>query len=165
MKFLYWDQWVEFWKKREKPESRKDDQTDRDSNGFLDIRGKPVLTAKSGGWKASIFIIGKKIFIIKTKLDPKDNSISSYNPLIYCAGVEFSERLTYYAIASNLIIYLTTVLHEGVAASAKNVNYWSGVATVLPLVGGFIADAYCGRYWMVLISSIIYILVRLLAKE
>lgn len=130
MKFLYWEEWLEFWKKTENPESRKDDQLQRDINGFLDIRGRPVLRAKTGGWKASLFII----------------------------GVEFSERLTYYAIASNLIIYLTTVLHEGVAASAKNVNYWTGVTTVLPLVGGFIADAYCGRYWMVLLSSIIYIL-------
>ncbi|KAH9324449.1 hypothetical protein KI387_004627, partial [Taxus chinensis] len=72
--------------------------------------------------------------------------------------VEFSERMTYYGIASNLIIYLTSVLHEGVAASAKNVNNWSGVTTVMPLVGGFLADAYFGRYWMVLISSLIYIL-------
>lgn len=130
MKFLYWAEWVEFWKKTAKPESRKDEQLEGDSKGCVDLRGRPVLRAKTGRWKASVFII----------------------------GVEFSERLTYYAIASNLIIYLTTILHEGVATSAKNVNYWTGATTVLPLIGGFLADAYCGRYWMILVSSIIYIL-------
>ncbi|KAH9324446.1 hypothetical protein KI387_004624 [Taxus chinensis] len=100
------------------------------NDGSVDIRGRPVIRTKTGGWKASFFII----------------------------GVEINERLTYYGIAANLIIYLTSVLQEGVATSAKNVNYWTGVTTVMPLVGGFIADAYCGRYWMVLISSIIYLL-------
>eukprot|EP01018_Ginkgo_biloba_P005000 Gb_01342 [translate_table: standard] len=100
------------------------------NDGSVDIKGRPVLRPATGGWKASLFII----------------------------GVEFSERLTYYGIASNLIIYLTTVLRQGVEASAKNVNNWSGVTTVMPLVGAFLADAYTGRYWMVLISSIIYLL-------
>lgn len=74
-----------------------------------------------------------------------------------CAANEFSERLAYFAIATNLIIYLTTVLHEELATSAKNVSYWVGVTCVMPLVGGFLADAYCGRYWMVLTSSILYL--------
>lgn len=74
-------------------------------------------------------------------------------------GIEFSERLSYYGIASNLIIYLNKVLHQELKTAAKNVNDWVGVTTVVPLVGGFLADAYVGRFWMVLISSIIYLLV------
>eukprot|EP01018_Ginkgo_biloba_P006618 Gb_10650 [translate_table: standard] len=125
MGFLYWKEWVEFWK-------RSVERNDQEwvNDGSVDIKGRAALRATTGGWKASFFII----------------------------GVEFSERLTYYGIASNLIIYLTTVLRQGVATSAKNVNNWSGVTTVMPLVGAFLADAYTGRYWMVLISSIIYLL-------
>ncbi|GLJ42406.1 hypothetical protein SUGI_0878530 [Cryptomeria japonica] len=127
MGFFCWREWFEFWKK---PAVSREDGEEWVNDGSVDLRGRSVMKSKSGGWKASLFII----------------------------GVEFSERLTYYGVASNLIIYLTTVLHEGVATSAKNVNNWSGVTTVMPLVGGFLADAYFGRYWMVLISSVIYLL-------
>eukprot|EP01018_Ginkgo_biloba_P001008 Gb_27113 [translate_table: standard] len=72
--------------------------------------------------------------------------------------VEFSERMAYVAILSNLITYLTSVLHEGLTVSVKNVNNWLGVTTVLPLVEGFLANAYVGRYWIVVASSIIYLL-------
>ncbi|RRT80984.1 hypothetical protein B296_00013889 [Ensete ventricosum] len=67
------------------------------------------------------------------------------------------ERLCYFGLATNLIIYLTTVLHQELKTAAKNVNYWSGVTTVMPLIGGFIADAYLGRFSTVLVSTLIYI--------
>lgn len=75
------------------------------------------------------------------------------------AVIEFSERLSYFGLATNLIIYLTRVLHQEVKTAAKNVNYWQGVTTLVPLFGGFIADAYLGRFSTVLCSSVIYILV------
>eukprot|EP00252_Welwitschia_mirabilis_P005412 TRINITY_DN15892_c0_g1_i3.p1 TRINITY_DN15892_c0_g1~~TRINITY_DN15892_c0_g1_i3.p1 ORF type:complete len:569 (-),score=88.09 TRINITY_DN15892_c0_g1_i3:92-1798(-) len=78
--------------------------------------------------------------------------------LLNNAGVEFGERMTYFGISSNLIIYLTSVMHLGVKMAAKEVNNWTGVTTCVPLVGGFLADAYFGRYWMVLISTVIYLL-------
>lgn len=74
-----------------------------------------------------------------------------------CAVLVTCESMAYFSIAVNMIIYLTTVLDEGVATSVKNVNYWIGTSCVLPLLGGFIADVYCGRYKMVLVSSAIYI--------
>lgn len=56
------------------------------------------------------------------------------------------ERVAFYAISSNLVIYLTTVLHEDISVSARNVNNWSGTTFMTPLIGAFIADAYLGRY-------------------
>eukprot|EP01018_Ginkgo_biloba_P034666 Gb_19865 [translate_table: standard] len=132
---LTWKEWTEFWKRptsHMKPATQPTTEYDQEwvTDGSVDLKGRPILRSSTGGWKASLFII----------------------------GVEFSERLTYYGIAANLIIYLTSVLHEGVATSAKNVNNWTGVTTVMPLLGGFLADAYFGRYWMVLISSFMYLL-------
>lgn len=121
---------MEFGKKPVESLGRNDEQLQRVNIGSVDIEGTPVLRTKTGGWKASLFMI---VF-------------------------EFSERLAYFAIQANLIIYLTTVLNEGLTTSVKNVNYWTGVAAVMPLVGGFIADVYCGRYWMIVIASIIYVL-------
>ncbi|KAF5729628.1 protein NRT1/ PTR FAMILY 5.6-like [Tripterygium wilfordii] len=96
----------------------------------VDYKGRVPLRASTGVWKASLFII----------------------------TIEFSERLSYFGIAPNLISYLTKVLHQDLKIAAKNVNYWTGVTTTTPLIGGFLADAYTGRFTMVLISSLIYLI-------
>ncbi|KAJ8624254.1 hypothetical protein MRB53_032784 [Persea americana] len=96
----------------------------------IDNEGRIPLRASTGAWKASLFII----------------------------AIEFSERLTYFGIATNLIIYLTKILHQDLKTAAKNVNYWAGVTTMMPLIGGFLADAYLGRFSAILGSSIIYLM-------
>lgn len=76
-----------------------------------------------------------------------------------CAGCEVSERVAFYAISSNLVIYLTTVLHEDISVSARNVNNWCGTTFMTPLIGAFIADAYLGRYLTLATFSCGYFLV------
>jgi len=97
----------------------------------LDRRGgRSVKKALARAWKSSLFII----------------------------GVEVAERMTYYGIASNLITYLTDVLHQSTATAATNVNIWSGVTSTLPFLGAFLADAYWGRYRTIVASSFVYLL-------
>jgi hypothetical protein len=74
-------------------------------------------------------------------------------------GMEFGERLSYFGIATNLIIYLTKVLKEDLEVAARNSNYWMGVTTLMPLLGGFVADGLLGRFATVFFSTIIYLLV------
>lgn len=75
------------------------------------------------------------------------------------SAIEFCERLSYFGIATSLVLYLTKVIHQDLKTAARNVNYWSGVTTLMPLFGGFIADAYLGRYATVFASSIVYLIV------
>lgn len=56
-------------------------------------------------------------------------------------------------------MYLTKVLHQDLKTAAKSCNYWSGVTTMMPLLGGFVADAYLGRFSTIIASSVIYIMV------
>ena len=77
----------------------------------------------------------------------------------YVAAIEFSERLSYFGIATSLVIYLTKVMNQDLKTAVRSVNYWSGVTTLTPLLGGFLADAYLGRYITVLISCIVYLMV------
>ncbi|XP_022978121.1 protein NRT1/ PTR FAMILY 5.6-like [Cucurbita maxima] len=100
------------------------------ADSSLDYKGRLPLRASTGAWKASLFII----------------------------AIEFGERLSYFGIASSLILYLTKVLHQELKTAARSVNYWAGVTTLMPLLGGFLADAYFGRYATVLLSSVIYVL-------
>ncbi|XP_055811668.1 protein NRT1/ PTR FAMILY 5.7-like [Solanum dulcamara] len=100
----------------------------------VDYKGRIPLRASTGSWKASFLII----------------------------AIEFSERLSYFGIATSLIIYLTKVIHQDLKTAAKTANYWTGVTTLMPLLGGFVADAYLGRFYTVLASTIVYLLGLLL---
>ncbi|XP_042429647.1 protein NRT1/ PTR FAMILY 5.6-like [Zingiber officinale] len=100
----------------------------------VDYKGRLPRRASTGCWKSSLFII----------------------------VIEFAERLSYFGLSTNLIIYLTQVLRQDLKTAVRNVNYWSGVTAVIPLLGGFMADAYSGRYAAVVASSLIYIVGLLL---
>ncbi|KAL2321077.1 hypothetical protein Fmac_030046 [Flemingia macrophylla] len=103
---------------------------DYTQDGTVDLKGRPVLRSKTGRWKACSFIVGYEVF----------------------------ERMAFYGIASNLVIYLTNKLHEGTVTSSNNVSNWVGAVWMMPLAGAYIADAYLGRYWTFVISSCIYVL-------
>lgn len=75
------------------------------------------------------------------------------------AVVEVAERFSYYGVSGNLITYLTIVLGQPTATAAKNVNIWSGVSMVSPILGAIVADSYLGRFKTIIISSIIYFMV------
>uniref|UniRef100_A0A1J3FRF7 Protein NRT1/ PTR FAMILY 5.16 n=1 Tax=Noccaea caerulescens TaxID=107243 RepID=A0A1J3FRF7_NOCCA len=96
----------------------------------VDHRGLPAGKSSTGGWRSAWYII----------------------------GVEVGERFAYFGIGSNLITYLTGPLGQSTATAAVNVNTWSGTASMLPVLGAFIADAYLGRYLTIVIASLIYIL-------
>ncbi|KAL3689449.1 hypothetical protein R1sor_015758 [Riccia sorocarpa] len=71
---------------------------------------------------------------------------------------EVVERIAFYAISSNLTIYLTTMMQENVADAATNSNNWGGTTLLTPFIGAFVADVFLGRYWTIVGSLIIYFL-------
>ncbi|PKA52110.1 Peptide transporter PTR3-A [Apostasia shenzhenica] len=103
---------------------------DYTKDGTIDIRGNPVLRHKRGGRKACSFIVVYEVF----------------------------ERMAFYGISSNLVLYLTNKLHEGTVSSSNNVTNWVGTIWMTPILGAYIADAHLGRYWTFIIASVIYFL-------
>ncbi|KAI3470943.1 hypothetical protein Pfo_027606 [Paulownia fortunei] len=98
-------------------------------DGTVDLQGQPVPADKTGKWKACAFLLGYEAF----------------------------ERMAFYGIASNLVVYLTTQMHEDTVSSVRNVNNWSGSVWITPIIGAYIADSYLGRFWTFTISSLVYV--------
>ncbi|KAG6500080.1 protein NRT1/ PTR FAMILY 5.2-like [Zingiber officinale] len=98
-------------------------------DGSVDLRGNPVLRSRRGGWTACSFLVVYEVF----------------------------ERMAYYGISSNLVIYLTNRLHEGTVEASNNVTNWVGTVFLTPVIGAYIADAFLGRYWTFLIASAVYL--------
>ena len=70
---------------------------------------------------------------------------------------EVFERMAYYGISSNLVVYLTKKLHQGTVKSSNNVTNWVGTIWLTPILGAYVADAHLGRYWTFVVASVIYL--------
>ncbi|XP_022964557.1 protein NRT1/ PTR FAMILY 5.2-like isoform X2 [Cucurbita moschata] len=103
---------------------------DYTQDGTVDLKGNPVRRSKRGGWKACSFIIVYEVF----------------------------ERMAFYGISSNLVIYLTVRLQQGIVTASNNVTNWVGVVWMTPVLGAYIADAYLGRFWTFMAASVVYLM-------
>ncbi|XP_048561792.1 protein NRT1/ PTR FAMILY 6.1 [Triticum urartu] len=99
----------------------------------LDIRGAPIPErdlARTGGWVAAFFIFGN----------------------------ETAERMAYYGLSVNMVVFMFKVMHLPFAASANAVNNFLGISQASSVLGGFLADAYLGRYWTIAAFTTLYLL-------
>jgi solute carrier family 15 (peptide/histidine transporter), member 3/4 len=70
---------------------------------------------------------------------------------------EFCERLAYYGMAGSLVLLFQTDLNLTNADADSQYSLWSGVCYVTPLLGGWIADSYLGRYRSIMLFSSVYV--------
>jgi proton-dependent oligopeptide transporter, POT family len=86
--------------------------------------------------------------------EPKDGR---YPPQIkFIIGNEVCERFSYYGMLGILELYLAKRMNMG-GDDATTIQHLFGTAVYfLPLVGGWLADRWLGRYWTILIISLFY---------
>ncbi|GKB07860.1 NRT1/ PTR family 8.1-like protein [Tanacetum coccineum] len=97
-------------------------------DGSLDHHNNPANKLKTGRWKACIFIVATASL----------------------------ERLAYFGMCSNLLLYFKLELNQHSATASRNLSNWTGACYIAPLFGAFVADGYIGKYWTIACSSILY---------
>jgi dipeptide/tripeptide permease len=93
----------------------------------VDYRGCPADRSSTGSWMGAAFVV----------------------------GIELCERLATMGIAVNLVTYLTDTMHLPSAESANVVTDFMGTSFLLCFLGGFLADAFLGRYLTIAIFALV----------
>src|SRR5215813_11169022 len=70
---------------------------------------------------------------------------------------EFAERASYYGMRAILFLYLTQVLRYSDTEATPIYSWFKQACYFLPLVGGYIADRWLGRYWTIVGFSVPYV--------
>jgi dipeptide/tripeptide permease len=70
---------------------------------------------------------------------------------------EFAERFSFYGMRAILPLYLSDQLGFGDARGGLYYTIFLGLCYFLPLVGGYIADNFLGKYWTIVGFSIPYV--------
>ena len=71
---------------------------------------------------------------------------------------EFAERCSYYGMRIILPLYLTMALHFTDQKSGPILYSFKMACYLLPLLGGFLADRFFGKYWTIVGFSVPYVL-------
>ncbi|XP_047062275.1 protein NRT1/ PTR FAMILY 8.3-like [Lolium rigidum] len=87
----------------------------------------------------------------------QDKKTGSRAPAVVLA-FECLESTAFNGIATNLVLYLHTVLHGTSLASASNVTTWIGTSYLTPVLGAVLADTFWGNYNTILVSLLVYLL-------
>ncbi|KAL3877158.1 hypothetical protein ACJMK2_034906 [Sinanodonta woodiana] len=96
----------------------------------------------------------------KTELVPeRQGRLRDRIAVVACILVtELCERLTYYSVVANMVLFCTSKL-KLTSDEASNVNWvFTGTVYIIPVFGGFVADAIAGKYNTIFGSGLIYLL-------
>ncbi len=89
-----------------------------------------------------------------------DAAVSTRHPLAFFFFFwgEFAERCSYYGMRAILFLYLTSVLHFSDTTGTAIQSYFKAACYFLPLLGGYLADRFFGKYWTIVGFSVPYVL-------
>lgn len=79
-------------------------------------------------------------------------------PAYYIIFVEGCERFCYYGLKAILLLYFMQFLGLGKDSATVGYHLFSSACYFTPVIGAIIADGFIGRYWTILLLSIVYFL-------
>jgi peptide/histidine transporter 3/4 len=78
------------------------------------------------------------------------------------AATEIFDRFSTIGFHANMITYLTQQLNLPLVRASNIVSNFDGTASLTPLIGALIADSFAGRFWAIIVGSMIFELVLIL---
>jgi len=75
----------------------------------------------------------------------------------FIVGNEAAERFSFYGMTSILTIYMVKFLKFGDNVAVARDHYFTAAVYYMPLVGGFLADRFLGRFRLILWVSFLYL--------
>lgn len=87
---------------------------------------------------------------------PVKRKLGGWRAMPFIFANELCEKLAVVGFSTNMITYLQEELHLPPVMAANTLTNFGGTASLTPLLGAFIADAYAGRFWTIAVSSVIY---------
>eukprot|EP00608_Synchroma_pusillum_P009396 CAMPEP_0198438436 /NCGR_PEP_ID=MMETSP1452-20131203/50943_1 /TAXON_ID=1181717 /ORGANISM="Synchroma pusillum, Strain CCMP3072" /LENGTH=617 /DNA_ID=CAMNT_0044159019 /DNA_START=66 /DNA_END=1919 /DNA_ORIENTATION=+ len=91
-------------------------------------------------------------------LQPKAEGPSKLTTVApYILVTETCERLAYYGFAGSLVLLFQSRLGFNNSDAVVQYNVWSGACYVTPLLGGYLADTYLGRYRTIILFCLVYL--------
>lgn len=66
----------------------------------------------------------------------------------------------WHRLMSNMVIYMTRIMHYDPAFASVQLMLFEGTCYLTPILGAWLADSRWGRFYCILVFSIIYFVVR-----
>ena len=97
----------------------------------------------------------QSINTIETVLIPWNGDFRGYGDAVF----EFAETMAFIGLQIDLVLYLINHLNFETTKAATTVTNFAGTAFLCPLLGGFLADAYLGRFSTIIVFACVELVV------
>ncbi|WMV32474.1 hypothetical protein MTR67_025859 [Solanum verrucosum] len=94
-------------------------------------------------------------------IETEKRKLGGMKTMPFILANEVCDRFVGAGFHSNLITYLTQVLNVPLIKASNTLANFSGVSNFTPLIGALVADSFAGRFWTIIVASIIYEMVCL----
>lgn len=94
----------------------------------------------------------------KQDINGKKKQLGGVRTMPFILANEICDRFAGAGFHANMITYLTQVLNLPLVKASNTLTNFGGTSSFTPLIGAFIADSFAGRFWTIIIGSIIYLL-------
>ncbi|PSS33496.1 Protein NRT1/ PTR FAMILY 3.1 like [Actinidia chinensis var. chinensis] len=86
----------------------------------------------------------------------KKKQLGGIKTMPFILANEICDRFAATGSHANMITYLTKELNMPLVKASNTLTNFAGTASFTPLIGALIADSFAGRFWTILVASVIY---------
>ena len=104
---------------------------------------------------------------VERQIGPRSERIAQEMPKGHPRGFyfffwgEFAERCSFYGMRAILALYMTDKLGVSEGDAGSFMSLFIAFCYFFPLIGGYIADNFLGKYWTIVLFSVPYVLAQI----